>query len=275
MEGIQASRGWLRAASLTLLHHLCHCNHQGDQIHQQATHDHIFRGGADPVPLQDRRRRRREASDDMSSRDMPPPDFILNSPQVSPIAGSSMGHHYSQYVPSRPPSPTASISSTSSHRPNLSQYVDPLVVSHSDSGSSSHSITQTFSRPQPHHGRERPLSRQWSMVETFGPWSAEKQARFERRIVRLTAAAGFPLSWVDNIEWIDFVEEFLPAAKSPSRKTLTRRLLPSAIKDLRAEVIAAVKGHEATIQADGWTGVNTHHLIAFMITANGQVGSLV
>jgi hypothetical protein len=87
----------------------------------------------------------------------------------------------------------------------------------------------------------------------------------------MTASAGFPLSWVDNAEWIDFCTEFLPAAKLPSRKTLTRRLLPAAITELRTAARATAKGHEATLQADGWTGVNNHHLLAFMITADGKV----
>ncbi|EIW73832.1 hypothetical protein CONPUDRAFT_21809, partial [Coniophora puteana RWD-64-598 SS2] len=33
----------------------------------------------------------------------------------------------------------------------------------------------------------------------------------------------------------------------------------------------AAQGHEATLQADGWTGLNSHHLIAFMVTVNNQV----
>jgi hypothetical protein len=87
----------------------------------------------------------------------------------------------------------------------------------------------------------------------------------------LTASAGFPLSWVNNTEWIDFCTEFLPAAKLPSRKTLTHRLLPAAVEELRTSAKAAVKGHEATLQVDRWTGVNNHHLLAFMITLDGKV----
>jgi hypothetical protein len=76
---------------------------------------------------------------------------------------------------------------------------------------------------------------------------------------------------VDNAEWIAFVEEFLPAAKSPSRKVLTNQLIPMAVAKFRAAAKAAANGHEATIQADGWTGVNHHHLIAFMITIDRKV----
>jgi hypothetical protein len=34
----------------------------------------------------------------------------------------------------------------------------------------------------------------------------------------------------------------------------------------------SMRGQNATIQADGWTGVNFHHLLAFMITVNKKVG---
>jgi len=76
---------------------------------------------------------------------------------------------------------------------------------------------------------------------------------------------------VDNAEWIGFIEEFLPAAKSPSRKVLTNRLIPAAVAEFRAAAKVAANGREATIQADGWTGVNHHHLIAFMITVDGKI----
>ena len=76
--------------------------------------------------------------------------------------------------------------------------------------------------------------------------------------------------WVDNTEWIDFCTEFLPAAKLPSQKTLTNHLLLAAVDKLCASARAA-KGHKATLQADGWTGVNNHHLLASMITADGKV----
>jgi hypothetical protein len=90
-------------------------------------------------------------------------------------------------------------------------------------------------------------------------------------MARITASAGFSLSWIDNPAWLDFLDEFLPAARSPSRKVLTNRIIPAALELYQAEAKAAAKGREATIQADGWTGINHHHLIAFMITVDGKV----
>ncbi|KAH8991817.1 hypothetical protein EDB86DRAFT_2779880, partial [Lactarius hatsudake] len=47
-------------------------------------------------------------------------------------------------------------------------------------------------------------------------WSDARQARFEEQVTRITAAAGFPLSWVENPEWLDFCNDFVLQAKSPS-----------------------------------------------------------
>lgn len=104
-------------------------------------------------------------------------------------------------------------------------------------------------------------------------WTPEKQASLERRIARLTASANFPIAWVDNIEWIGLCDEFIPSGKSPSRKVLAQRLIPTAVRELREEIKASVQGQNVTLQADGWTGENHHHLIAFMITVNGKVST--
>lgn len=107
----------------------------------------------------------------------------------------------------------------------------------------------------------------------WGDWPQELQIRFETQIARLSASAGLPLSWVDNPEWIDFVHQFLPAAKSPSRKVLTTRLIPRLAKDYRQTAKNSTRDQNATIQADGWTGANFHHLLAFMIAVRKKVGS--
>ena len=104
-----------------------------------------------------------------------------------------------------------------------------------------------------------------------GEWSQELQARFETQIARLTASAGLPLTWVDNPEWIDFVHQFLPAAKSPSRKILTTRLIPCLAKDYCRLAKDSSRDQNATIQANGWTGGNFHHLLAFMIAVGKKV----
>ena len=102
-------------------------------------------------------------------------------------------------------------------------------------------------------------------------WPDARRKQFEKRILRLTASAGLPLSWVENLEWKRFCDEFMPGSPRISRKVLTRRILREVVAEFRAEVCRKCKGKEVTLQADGWTGLNNHHLVAFMITSDNKV----
>jgi predicted component of type VI protein secretion system len=102
-------------------------------------------------------------------------------------------------------------------------------------------------------------------------WSAARTRLFEHRILRLTASAGFPLSWVENPEFQALREEFIPGSPHISRKVLTKRILQEVVTEFRGAVKQRVAGKEATMQSDGWTGINNHHLVAFMITTNKKV----
>jgi len=101
--------------------------------------------------------------------------------------------------------------------------------------------------------------------------NSTRQMRFEERMIRLTASAGLPLSWVENPEWLNFCTEFIPQAKSPSRKVLTRRLLPQTLAELQSQAKQRASGKNATASCDGWTGENFHHYIAFMIVVGKEV----
>ena len=121
-------------------------------------------------------------------------------------------------------------------------------------------------------------SRRSSRVASFtspaldmASWSDARQMRFEEKILRLTASAGFPLSWVENPEWLNFCTEFIPQAKSPSRKVLTKRLLPRTLTEMQKQAKERVHGQNVTASCDGWTGKNFHHYIAFMIVARKEV----
>ena len=150
----------------------------------------------------------------------------------------------------------------------------PSVVSSvGPSESASAWVQNRLDVPYSSRSRQRSISRQRSEIN-INPalaWSPESQKSFETRLARLTASASFPLSWVDNPEWIAFCDEFLPAAKQPSRNTLTRRIIPATVNNFREAAKAATKGQEATLQSDGWTGTNNHHLLAYMISADGKV----
>jgi hypothetical protein len=116
-------------------------------------------------------------------------------------------------------------------------------------------------------------SRRGSLIPgpEYLPWTTDRKKVFEQRVLCLTATAGFPLSLVDNPEWAKLCDEFIPGAPHISRKVLTKRVLKEVVKEFRAEAKQQAKGKESTMQSDGWTGINHHHLVAFMITVNKKV----
>ncbi|KAF9494610.1 hypothetical protein BDN71DRAFT_1483007 [Pleurotus eryngii] len=93
-------------------------------------------------------------------------------------------------------------------------------------------------------------------------WNDWWQVAFEYLLIRLAASAGLPLSWVENPEFMGLCHEFIPYAVIPSQKVLTCCLLP-------------LSGEHGTAQCDGWSGLNNHHYIAFMVTISNKVYMLL
>ena len=134
--------------------------------------------------------------------------------------------------------------------------------------------------PRSRSARTVPLppsrSRQASQSPAFAPgppWDASRQALFNSYLARLTASQGWSLSWVENPVWLDFCDDFFPHATNPTRKVLTSRILPSEVKYFQGVAKAKCKGKEITVQCDGFTARNHHHLVSFMITVDRQVRS--
>ena len=104
-------------------------------------------------------------------------------------------------------------------------------------------------------------------------WSADRQNTFNMRLGRLMASAGLPMSWIENPEFILFCQEFIhPGASILGRKALSRRILPAIRRDFQKRAQEEIeKGALATIQSDGWSAINEHHLNAFMMTVERKV----
>ncbi|KDQ10781.1 hypothetical protein BOTBODRAFT_177856 [Botryobasidium botryosum FD-172 SS1] len=95
----------------------------------------------------------------------------------------------------------------------------------SDGSTSPHS-------PLPYPNSPSPLkcARTASSIPTFTQsWSATDQLEFESHIAAITASAGFPVSWVNNIEVRRFFERYIPHAHLPAHKTLTTHIIPVAV----------------------------------------------
>ncbi|KAH9038670.1 hypothetical protein EDB83DRAFT_2228509 [Lactarius deliciosus] len=147
-----------------------------------------------------------------------------------------------------------------------------ISTSSSSRGPSPFNLPQIPSRPQSQSRRGAARASSFNPQALAEPtWSDACQARFEERVMRITAAAGFPLSWVENPEWLDFCNDFVPQAKSPSRKVLTKHLLPQTLNGLQQAAKQRVSGKNVTASCDGWTGENFHHYIAFMIMVDKKV----
>jgi hypothetical protein len=281
MEASTDTRGWLRSAKTTLLRHLRYCELNTAETRSRAEDDHIAAGGtASPG----KGRRRRQPDPPIETYPHPIQTHSLNIPNPFPVAGPSAGFGTLMSYHNSPgpsftslPMPASTLASPAmSNFPLPVPFADGPPYSPSILDSSQASVSASpmlhhtipLSRTSSHSANRRTSSR---LVPDTHTWSSVRQKQFENAIACLTASAGLPLSWVDNAEWIAFVDEVLPAARSPSRKVLTNRLIPTAVAEFQAAAKVEANGREATIQADGWTGVNHHHLIAFMITVDGKV----
>lgn len=264
LEHSDPTHQWLRAAAETLRNHLAYCALQGDDVRRKALES------KPQSPVRDRRAQR--LNDQIYAEANSANVISLNSPPLHPsaVAGPS-GSTSSYHIPplSLGHSPATSYQSSS---PSVHYYPPQSEMGSSSAFSSPLGSPYPRSLQRSQSGR---LSRAPSgfISPSLMPWTPSTHKRFETRIARLTASANFPLTWVDNPDWIDFVDDFIPQANPFSRKVLTRRLIPTLAAEFRAAAQAKSKGHEATVSADGWTGENGHHLIAFMITVEGKVST--
>jgi hypothetical protein len=271
-----ADRGWCHAASSTLLAHLRYCrNNISADVCNRAKEDHIARGGT-ATPSKPRGSRPLPINTSLP----PQPLFSLHPSSSTCPSSFPASHNFFESMDTEPTSLSMSLNSpdsagssphgfmaTFTGTPSSSPCPSPLTDIHriqlpSASLGPSPFLVQTpySSRPSSPTGlginlgsrnshshysalHRGTVSQQASLLD----WSLSKQSSFERRIARLTASAGLPFTWVDNPEWLAFLAEFVPAAKSPSQKTLAHRLIPKAVEELRADVKAVSCGHEAIV----------------------------
>ncbi|KAI0759891.1 hypothetical protein BD413DRAFT_595481 [Trametes elegans] len=87
--------------------------------------------------------------------------------------------------------------------------------------------------PSKHARGTHSISRQNSLYplkQTVAPvWDDNRQAHFCAWLAKITASCGFPFTWVKNIKWLDFCNDFLPEARNPSRRVLAHKLIPAEV----------------------------------------------
>ncbi|KAI6010645.1 hypothetical protein BKA83DRAFT_25636 [Pisolithus microcarpus] len=77
-----------------------------------------------------------------------------------------------------------------------------------------------------------------------------------------------PSHWVENPEWLGFLQEFIPQAEPVKRQSLANHWIPMEVAKFCQEAKNHSQGLEGTLQYDGWSGINFHHFIAFMLTTS-------
>ena len=232
----EPSQRWMVSASETMRVHLRDCVHQPLDVREQALEDHKAhsskRRGDPPV------------------HEAVPLQYALPSgfaPMLGGLGPSNLSPLAINPLPMMQASPSpasaAGSSSMTTQFPHLLQ-LNSAQGSPTGSPSGSQPVSRSGT-PNPwkrqRTGYTTALSRQPSLsgLSTALAWDSSTQNRFNTRMARLTAALGLPLSWVENVEWIEFCNDFLPNAKVPSRKVLTLTLIPSTLKEYRAAAQAA------------------------------------
>lgn len=271
------SRLWLPARPETLTNHLLICPYQSPEVKSRAQAKKSKGGDSTLSPARAVSTVSQLHPQDPSiSNHLRDPSFqaiqpIFGSlPPQNPSSGQGPVLHTNTSVAwLSAMSPVAGMSSI----PN-SPALTPSELSISPSESASQ-VGRLSRQPSFSSDRQSKRPRRSRAPTTSLPqWADGHQVLFETQLARITAACGFPLSWVDNPEFEKFCQEFIPGARVPSRGTLTRQIVPDTLQRLQNVTrgsLASRPGLSGTLQADGWTGINFVHLIAFMLSAGGQV----
>lgn len=269
---------WILARPESIHRHLKNCNLQPHTVKERAVQVMLDKGLL-RSPSRSRVHYRSESFN--NSPAYPGSSAVLHphssGPSQLPLPG------YSPSLPFPSHSPASSSSALSINIPPSSQTPSPLLFLGSNMISYSPQTTSPLAFPQEStslsvsstagdYSWKRPrissqgLSRRPSLQHVA--WSPDQQARLGVRIARITASCGFPYRWVENPEWIAFLNEFLPAAQTVSRRQISDTLIPMETARYREAAKKRSAGALVTLQCDGWSGINFHHFLAFMITTD-------
>lgn len=278
---------WIQGRAETMVTHLRNCGKQPDGVHQQAEQQAVSHGWI-------------QASSGMVMQPLQATIPLAPQPAITVQMPGHPGITQSSHTPLTPFLPSLQLSSFGNPSSSLVlPVIDPALISpigglglpYSLSPSSgcvspvpssilipsaptSHSGTPVMeSLPLPPALKRRRLSSQCLPSGTPPPasgsvmqWSSAQQDRFEHHMANITASCGFPFHWVENPAVRDFLDDFFPHTSHLSSYQLTNRVIPQQVNRYQQAAKDASRGCEGTLQTDGWTGVNFHHLVAFMVT---------
>lgn len=106
-----------------------------------------------------------------------------------------------------------------------------------------------------------------SFVQVVKPVALSRSKAIDAQLLKMICKEFQPFSLVENPEFITFVNMLCPGYSLPSRKTLSRSLLPQTYNNLVEEIKIKLKSaYAVSITTDGWTSINNQSFLA--ITAH-------
>lgn len=273
---------WIQGRAETMVIHLRNCNRQPDNVRLQAEEQAVARGWIQAPSM---------SVTQPPQVAIPPPPQPIITVQIPEHLGNPPSSN-SPLTPFLPPFQLSSLGNLSVvdpalissgslgplYSPSATPVVSPIpgsILLPSGSAPGSRSGTPiTENPPVPPALKRRRVSSNRLPSGTpppvpgmvMQPWSFAQQERFERHIANITASCGFPFSWVENQAVREFLDDLLPNAAHLSSYQLTNRVVPQQVSHYQQAAKNASRGCEGTLQTDGWTGVNFHHFVAFVVT---------
>lgn len=104
--------------------------------------------------------------------------------------------------------------------------------------------------------------------------SKKETPRFERLLLRMSVANGFPFQWVNHPATIEFFEFLSPFLVLPKRKALSNRILDRETEDLnRLRDEKLINDQIGVVLAfDGWKNILNQHIFgSLFITSSGEI----
>jgi hypothetical protein len=78
--------------------------------------------------------------------------------------------------------------------------------------------------------------------DSLAEWTPDQQNTFNTQLGQLTASAGFQVSWIENLEFILFCQEFVnPTSNLLSQKVMTHWILPTIKREFQKKAQASIR----------------------------------
>ncbi|KDQ09947.1 hypothetical protein BOTBODRAFT_116600 [Botryobasidium botryosum FD-172 SS1] len=103
------------------------------------------------------------------------------------------------------------------------------------------------------------------------PFDTKTQSKFLSQLCRAFISAGWAWSTIEDPEVCALFQRYVPGATLPGRKKLSGLSLQNELKKVELGITERMAGHYATLQCNRWKNVKKTHLVAFMITAAGEI----